>query len=203
MATAHPYHPRLAAQEFASTAMGRSLLAGRLVATAVSNQDGRHITVRFSAKSPGENGGRWRLVPLAQAKRVYVDIPGQDLKPGDNVGNFDPAQSVMWATNSDQRRVNAARYILLAAAGRVAGDRVLQQTNCFYCGRPLTDPVSIERGIGPVCFGKTTGSQHEVKNADDFLAALTEPEPEPTPVAPAPAEPIFTTLAPGQDPRSV
>lgn len=30
---------------------------------------------------------------------------------------------------------------------------------CCRCGRKLTDPVSIQRGIGPECFGKMTGSK--------------------------------------------
>ena len=26
--------------------------------------------------------------------------------------------------------------------------------NCAICGRGLTDPISLERGIGPECYGK-------------------------------------------------
>lgn len=36
---------------------------------------------------------------------------------------------------------------------------VLEAVVCGYCGRKLTDPVSIERGIGPDCFGKMTGTK--------------------------------------------
>ena len=36
---------------------------------------------------------------------------------------------------------------------------VVESTLCGACGRKLTDPVSIERGIGPECFGKATGSK--------------------------------------------
>lgn len=36
---------------------------------------------------------------------------------------------------------------------------VLEAIVCGICGRKLTDPVSIERGIGPDCLGKTTGTK--------------------------------------------
>jgi hypothetical protein len=33
----------------------------------------------------------------------------------------------------------------------MAKQHVLTSTNCFVCGKLLTDPTSIEMGIGPVC----------------------------------------------------
>jgi len=30
-------------------------------------------------------------------------------------------------------------------------------TNCARCGRTLTDPVSVKRGLGPVCYGLSGG----------------------------------------------
>ena len=35
----------------------------------------------------------------------------------------------------------------------------VEASHCGACGLKLTDPVSIERGIGPECFGKTTGTK--------------------------------------------
>lgn len=46
-----------------------------------------------------------------------------------------------------QRIVDAGIEDALARYGHEIGD-------CGLCGRTLTDPVSIERGIGPVCAGK-------------------------------------------------
>ena len=169
--------PPLSADELAQTALGRCLLAGRVIATVVSPVDGKHITVRFSAKAPPESpGGRWRTVPLFEAMRVYIDIPGKDLVQGDRVGDLNVRKSTLWATNTDTRRVNAARYILLAALGRLDGDKVLLSTTCLRCGRPLTDPVSIERSIGPECYGQVTGSVHERKGdpLSDRVAAAEE-----------------------------
>lgn len=36
---------------------------------------------------------------------------------------------------------------------------VTESDTCSMCGRTLTDPVSIERGIGPECFGKATDAK--------------------------------------------
>lgn len=36
---------------------------------------------------------------------------------------------------------------------------VVEADLCSRCGRELTDPVSIGRGIGPECFGKATGTR--------------------------------------------
>lgn len=164
------FHPPFELSEFEGTTMGRCLLTGKLVATAVSPLDGRHITVRISPKAPPEGRGRWRNVGLYEATRCFVDVPAADLSRGDEVGTFDVHRSQFWVKNGDTRRVNAARYVLLAAAGRVAGEKVLQSVSCFRCGRPLTDPVSIERGMGPHCYGAVTGSLHERKGVDDHFA---------------------------------
>ncbi len=36
---------------------------------------------------------------------------------------------------------------------------VVESTLCGHCGLTLRDPISIERGVGPTCFGKETGSK--------------------------------------------
>lgn len=36
---------------------------------------------------------------------------------------------------------------------------VVEEAVCGVCGLELTDPVSIERGIGPTCAGKSTGTK--------------------------------------------
>jgi hypothetical protein len=212
--TPYPIHPQpdwLA--ELRQTPMGRCLLAGRLVATAVSPVDGRHITVRFSAKRPPDRAAgesRWRVCDLLEATKVFVDVPGQDLAAGDKVGALDVRRGVFFADNVDQRRVNAARYVLLSALGRLPGEKVQMSVACLFCGKPLTDPVSIARNIGPVCFGKTTRSRHEVKGDDDFVGRPAPPPP-PLSAVPAPASapepeapsdgPQFVLVDAGADPR--
>lgn len=36
---------------------------------------------------------------------------------------------------------------------------VTEASNCIYCGRELTDPVSQKRGSGEDCYGKATGTK--------------------------------------------
>ena len=38
-------------------------------------------------------------------------------------------------------------------------------TRCAQCGRPLSDPVSVARGYGPVCFKKI--QQHKNKDVPE------------------------------------
>jgi hypothetical protein len=39
-----------------------------------------------------------------------------------------------------------------------------EESFCGKCGRTLTDPESIDRGIGPECMRQQTSSHHQVKN---------------------------------------
>ena len=35
------------------------------------------------------------------------------------------------------------------------------ENKCMICGRLLTDPVSVKRGIGPVCYAAILGKRRE------------------------------------------
>lgn len=39
---------------------------------------------------------------------------------------------------------------------------------CNICGKPLTDPVSVERGIGPECYGSQKRREHADKTGNLF-----------------------------------
>jgi hypothetical protein len=48
---------------------------------------------------------------------------------------------------------------------------------CSVCGRPLTDPESLSRGMGPICGGKSSTPENVTRNyTDDFIddVRLTE-----------------------------
>ena len=224
MPRSHEFDPPLQWREFERTRLGQALLAGRLVATVKSPVDGTHITLRFACKAPPEEGrGRWELVPFHKAKRCYVDVPGHDLAEGDNVGDLNLRTLVLWqAAQGDDRRALAAKYTLLAAAGRVEGKHVQRSKCCLRCGIELTDPESIRREFGPECIGRVTGSQHQTKGEEfdvgeavqDVLPEALEPvatvddlfhpgvsdvaeEDEPD------TDEEFVTVEPGVDPRSL
>jgi len=40
-----------------------------------------------------------------------------------------------------------------------------KETRCLICGRRLTDPVSVRRGIGPVCLARLP-RKREAKEAE-------------------------------------
>lgn len=45
-------------------------------------------------------------------------------------------------------------------------------TVCLECKRPLTDPVSIERRMGPVCYGKVSAEEEKGEGSRDRIAKL-------------------------------
>ncbi len=61
--------------------------------------------------------------------------------------------------SSDSRMASLIDRLVADAEGalqltlEMAKQHVLTSENCFVCGRLLTDPTSIEMGIGPICRG--------------------------------------------------
>jgi hypothetical protein len=55
----------------------------------------------------------------------------------------------------------ALEYAWLGETRKPKNGRIVveEQSTCGACGRELTDPESIRRGIGPECYGKQTGSK--------------------------------------------
>jgi hypothetical protein len=142
---------------------------GRAVVTIRSAKTGAHVTLAFVAKKKAEDGrgfvsratidGR---VGLKQADVVFVDDPTL-VWPDGKVGTF-VLESGEWrpAKGADSNRVWAATKAFAWAHGSYALDEkaeVFMELSCSFCGKPLTDPVSIERGIGPDCWGRHTGSK--------------------------------------------
>ena len=41
-----------------------------------------------------------------------------------------------------------------------AGNSLAKSPRCMCCHRPLSDPVSVSRGFGRVCFGRVRLDQH-------------------------------------------
>lgn len=46
--------------------------------------------------------------------------------------------------------------------------------DCFSCGRPLSDELSIKRGYGPYCYKKKQPKQKSFPFATQFPAKKTE-----------------------------
>lgn len=165
------------------TRLGSMLAAGRLTATITSKKTGQHITVCFSSTVKNEQGSpKWKHVPFSEATHVWINGVGSRDKR-DKIGCFYPKTGKFYPNRlADPARCWAAEKILLAADLR-AGIEIREQgsgmywtevlegstwtlvssNECGMCGRELTDPESVRRGIGPVCCDKETGSQHQIK----------------------------------------
>lgn len=168
-----------------STRAGRMLAAGDVRVTVTDVGTDEHITVRFKAILDNrENNGQrpepsqnknWVRAPLARATHVFIEVPSAGGTYPDKIGTFYPRTGRFFSdTAADPARVEAAILSAYWLEGGydglegAFGDGIAQydlqeESYCGKCGRQLTDPVSIERGIGPECYGADTGSQHQVK----------------------------------------
>ena len=154
------------------TRAGRMLLAGGIEAT-VTLADGRHATV--SIRTRKRSGRGWTNAALGeQDSRTNVSILGQ------RIGwvTVDASGRVLLTLRTRrQEYVTAVTAVFEYAAGLpTPGERVQEASRCGRCFRTLTDPVSIDRGIGPECYGRDTGSQHI---AAERRAAGQDVRPEP------------------------
>lgn len=175
----------------ASTRAGRMLAAGRLTAT-FRSPTGTHITLTAKCRKPNDSG-KWIGCPLSEAVVVFFEVPNQT-GWNDRVAKLTRSKGIVVDPNADPARAWCVKQLLAFVAGQptATGLEVFEEECCGRCGRALTDPVSIERGIGPECYGMLTGSEHETKVK---AAKATKPAPvqviapaapsTPAPLAPA------------------
>lgn len=140
--------------------VGRMLSQGQLLITVKSLVTGEHLTLRFmSQRPPAEGETRWQRAPWAEAKTCKV-VREAD---GRVVARIQPKRGTFRLMPPyDEAASWAIRQILILASGDTPSN-MAEYTEAERCGRcfiELTDPVSIERGIGPDCFGHATGSKH-------------------------------------------
>lgn len=140
---------------------------GRAVCTVRSRATGKHVTVRLSAKKRAADGWVSRAtiagrVGIEDATAVFAEDTDLDW-PECRIGSFYFASGEWRAEeDADPARVWAAEKLLywaLSGFDLDATAEIFLAAECVYCGRPLTDPESVERGIGPECFGRHTKSK--------------------------------------------
>lgn len=146
-------------------------VGGRARVTVTSRQTGRHLTVRLACKAKGDDG-RWisraRLagrVGFDDADALFVD--GGDAAFAEWVGTLYTKSGTwytpkVWADPRGEWYFWAAKAVVAWALGSAPLEQatVALAEECSVCGRALTDPESIQRGIGPECFGKRTEASH-------------------------------------------
>lgn len=171
-----PIRLPICTDDIEDTILGRVLLAGRLVVTMRSKLTGVHMTIQFQGKA--KVAGRWRSEPFPLASHVFIDVPQSgDGGFNDKVGTLYPAHSEMrsagmfWPDRTaDPARVWCAWRILEICAGLAEMEtdsyEIMVATHCYRCGRELTEPESIEAGLGPKCRGIVSaeyGTRHQAK----------------------------------------
>ena len=141
----------------------RMLEQGRVTVT-FRSPTGRHVTLRARCRAPQEDG-RWVTCSLEEAKVVFFEVPSGGAGWSDKVARVTRRGGLVLDVGTDDARAWCARQLLRFLAGQPLpeGLEVWEESCCGRCGRELTDPVSVERGVGPECYGKITGSQHQRK----------------------------------------
>jgi len=140
-----------------TTRAGRMLAAGRLTMTVKSVATGKHLTVDLSCCVRDERTGSWDNVPFSEAKWCFLQ-----LHTGERIGTYYPQTGDLRPKPYAQKAwIWAAMATIRAACGDPHPQAEFSEMDrCGRCARPLTDPVSIQRGIGPDCWGALTGSKH-------------------------------------------
>jgi hypothetical protein len=135
------------------------LQAGALTVTVSSKKTMRHITLRLRCRRKGQSGA-WATVPYDQATHLFIEDYDWE-----TIATMYPATGVLYFA---PKTTEAARWCVEAIFRYVNGDYGVERQAelavediCIRCGRPLTDPQSIERGYGPECFGMATESAAE------------------------------------------
>lgn len=156
------------------TRAGRMIQAGRVTVTFTSPTSGQHITL--VAKCRAQVDGKWVASDLANAMVVFIEVPNET-GWNDKVGKVTRSRGFVADPSADPARVYCAQQLLRFVNGEDMGTlRAQEDTRCGKCGRQLTDPVSIDRGIGPECYGASTGSSHQSKQAAAPAAPAYDPE---------------------------
>lgn len=108
----------------------------------VVREDGTHITLRIGPYGPKAHPGS-----------LYVKY----LFGSDNTSDYRYAGTLApdgtWFGKGGNGRVAEALTVVLGDPKTAGMAYALESGNCYVCGRLLTDPTSIELGIGPICRG--------------------------------------------------
>jgi len=140
---------------------GRQLQGGRLEVTLTSRATDKHFTLMLRTRTKNPATGRWGKAEWGHGI-TFVEYQGRTIA---TIVPKGPGHLIKWRTDTDALRW-AVEFVMRWCAGVVdesdhpAPCKVQSTDCCGFCGQPLTDPISLERGVGPHCFGKHTGSKH-------------------------------------------
>lgn len=140
--------------------VNKYLANGRVRVTLTSKVTGEHITLRLRCKNRQIKG---RYISFEQAAILVADAGqgGHDMVGFVKV--LSPNPVVIPNKGADAARVWAFEKLWhYCRTGELHPQLDLDiMSFCGRCSRELNDPISIERGLGPECYGERTGSKHQ------------------------------------------
>lgn len=104
-----------------------------------------HRTIRVRTVSTGNLAGR-TVVSYLAGPNNESDYVGFGFLSGTELG--------LWKRFQDESELVDAVAILVEDPEAAGRGYAAESGNCYVCGRTLTDPQSIDLGIGPICRGK-------------------------------------------------
>lgn len=110
--------------------------------------DGGHRTFRIWTQNPDAR--------FAPGRRMVALLIGpENTEDYETIAFLEDAGPVVWKRFCDGRAaVHLGILWQLANGERVAGCALAVSRHCMICNRILTEPESIDRGIGPTCWGR-------------------------------------------------
>jgi len=141
--------------------LANAFLGGKLRITVTSLKTGEHISINADAKVKSDNG-KWVNARLTEATHLFFKDPNLDWQSS-SVGTYYP-QSGKFYTDSKAGPVMhfvAQQLLTEATSGQHHPQMEIRLgSHCLRCGAELSDPKSIDRSLGPECYGTVTGSKH-------------------------------------------
>lgn len=141
--------------------VGDLIRTGQALVT-LRNPDGLHLVYRLRARQPWTGrdgrerpgGGYWLDCRVAGVEWVAVGIadPAGGLRYTENAT---PDRAIRYGARILLRALVDNVRVISTDAGRVYTLHV--EDRCGRCGEELTDPLSVEDGLGPTCYEREHG----------------------------------------------
>lgn len=141
--------------------------AGRAVLTFHNPATGNHITIK--SKQWKKRNGEGKLEKLPNFT-ISISLLG-DKEQGMVLGGYFFQDENKWALGKGVEANGQVAKVMKFIAGAYANPMTLRQKGvsllhegkCCRCALPLTNPQSIERGLGDDCYAYTYGTKSEAK----------------------------------------
>ena len=124
------------------------IFSGKAIFTISSNKSGKRFTYKIIANAKDEN-----------KFFVYLLTGSNNLSDYSYLGMINRGLLNVYPTNASRISTNSPSFKAVDwmfksfKENKNSSFKVFHMGKCGKCSRPLTDPESIKRGLGPVCHG--------------------------------------------------